>query len=51
MLVRDPVHGMQCVLVRLLDSGNYLSHDVLSAPTMRKFRQAIESEGEAFRTV
>ena len=29
MLVREPVHGMQGVLERLLDSGNDLHHDVL----------------------
>jgi len=32
MLEREPVHGMQGVLERLLDSDNDLNHDVLSAP-------------------
>ena len=32
MLVREPVHGMQGVLEKLMDSDNDLNHDVLSAP-------------------
>ena len=44
MLVREPVHGMQGVL-----DSQRLWVLTFCLP-MRKFRQAIESEGEAFRT-
>ena len=43
MLVHEPVHGMQGVL----DSQGLWVFTF--CPPMRKFRQAIESEGEAFR--
>jgi len=43
MLEREPVHGMQGVLKRQR-LGVFTF-----CPPMRKFRQAIESEGEAFR--
>ena len=51
MRVREPVHGMQGVFGKAVGFEGRSEPRCYFSPPMRIFRQTIESEGKAFRTV